>query len=110
MFLVSVVKDHYAYELKNSDKSIIFKGVPMKGCHNKGKMSQYCRTKKGLYDPKKSRTSKAVRKLYHVEYGIGDTVGFIYEDSFAVGFLVHFFGCNFDWPFYYDFLNRRKNK
>jgi hypothetical protein len=56
----------------------------MKGCRNKGKLSQYCKSKKGLYDPVKSRTAKELKKLYHVAYGIGDTVGFVYEDVFAV--------------------------
>ncbi|KAI6192273.1 Peptidase A1 domain-containing protein [Aphelenchoides bicaudatus] len=59
--------------------------VPMLGCRNKGKLSQYCKSKKSLYDPKKSRTSKELKKLYHVQYGIGDTFGYLFEDSFAFG-------------------------
>jgi hypothetical protein len=63
-----------------------FSGVPMKGCWNKGDMSQYCKKRKSLYDPHKSRSAREVKKIYHVAYGIGDTVGFVFEDSFAVSF------------------------
>jgi hypothetical protein len=56
----------------------------MKGCKNKGRFSQYCQGA-GLYDPSKSRSSKNLKKMFHIRYDLGDSVGFIYEDIFAFG-------------------------
>ncbi|KAI6204490.1 Eukaryotic aspartyl protease [Aphelenchoides besseyi] len=52
---------------------------------NKGLMSEHCHAQKQVYDPKKSKTSYSTHKLFHVEYGIGATVGYLYQDVFAFG-------------------------
>ncbi|KAI6231424.1 Asp-6 [Aphelenchoides besseyi] len=59
--------------------------VPTKGCHNNGRMSEYCKTGRSLYDPRRSSTSRNTEKPFLIQYGIGDTKGTIYQDVFAFG-------------------------
>jgi len=48
-------------------------------------MSEYCSTGRGLYDPNRSSTARNTSKQFHIRYGIGETVGYLYEDVFAFG-------------------------
>ncbi|KAI6224284.1 Peptidase A1 domain-containing protein [Aphelenchoides fujianensis] len=42
----------------------------MVGCRNTGLMSQHCHAQKGVYEPRKSRTARAQRLMFHVDLGI----------------------------------------
>jgi len=59
--------------------------VPMKGCSNSGRMGEYCSTGKNLYDPNRSSTSSNTNKQFQIQYGIGATTGYLYQDIFAFG-------------------------
>ncbi|KAI6204489.1 hypothetical protein M3Y94_00680000 [Aphelenchoides besseyi] len=48
-------------------------------------MSEYCKTGRSLYDPRRSSTSRNTEKPFLIQYGIGDTKGTIYQDVFAFG-------------------------
>jgi hypothetical protein len=48
-------------------------------------MGEYCQTQQHVYFPDQSKTSKFTKKQFEIQYGIGSTVGYLFQDTFAFG-------------------------
>lgn len=51
---------------------------------NSGRMTEYCVPGGTVYNPDRSSTAKNTGKQFQIQYGIGATVGTLYEDVFYV--------------------------
>ncbi|KAI6240585.1 Eukaryotic aspartyl protease [Aphelenchoides fujianensis] len=59
--------------------------VPQKGCYSSGPLAKACRSNRGVYDPRRSRTSHPTNQRFQVRYGTGSVVGKYWQDILAFG-------------------------
>ncbi|KAI6218665.1 Embryonic pepsinogen-like protein [Aphelenchoides fujianensis] len=59
--------------------------VPRKGCRSSGPLAKACRSGRGVYDPRRSRTAYPTNETFVMRYGTGSAEGTYWQDVLAFG-------------------------
>ncbi|KAI6173008.1 Peptidase A1 domain-containing protein [Aphelenchoides besseyi] len=59
--------------------------VPKIGCSSSGPYAKYCRSRRSLYSPRRSRSARSLGRKFRIEYGTGSAYGEYFTDVFAFG-------------------------
>ncbi|KAI6204876.1 hypothetical protein M3Y94_00728000 [Aphelenchoides besseyi] len=82
--VVSLGQPPQKFEVVFDTGSDIF-WVPKVGCSSSGPYAKYCRSRRSLYSPRRSKSSKSLGRRFRIEYGTGSAYGDYFTDAFAFG-------------------------